>query len=135
MRPGQPATIISESGLYKMIMRSDKPEAKKFQDWVTRDVLPSIRKHGGYIKGQETGTMSDVELLAKALLVAQRVSEEQKQKIEELSPKAASYDKFPSTVGTMCIKVAAAHLGPTTPLSSGHLDQFVSCVHHPHARV
>ncbi|WP_211103742.1 BRO-N domain-containing protein [Azospirillum argentinense] len=44
---------VSESGLYKLIMRSDKPEAKRFQDWVTRDVLPSIRKNGGYIAGQE----------------------------------------------------------------------------------
>ncbi|MEE3047532.1 MAG: BRO family protein [Pseudomonadota bacterium] len=41
--------IISESGLYKLIMRSDKPQAKKFQDWVTRDVLPAIRKDGAYV--------------------------------------------------------------------------------------
>lgn len=47
-------SLISESGLYKLIMRSDKPQAKEFQDWVTREVLPSIRKNGGYIMGQET---------------------------------------------------------------------------------
>lgn len=46
-------TIISESGLYKLIMRSDKPEARAFQDWVTRIVLPAIRKDGGYIVGEE----------------------------------------------------------------------------------
>lgn len=40
--------IISESGLYKLIMRSDKPAARRFQDWVTREVLPSIRKTGRY---------------------------------------------------------------------------------------
>jgi prophage antirepressor-like protein len=40
--------IVSESGLYKLIMRSDKPEAKAFQDWVTREVLPAIRKTGGF---------------------------------------------------------------------------------------
>lgn len=45
---GHRVNFISESGLYKLIMRSDKPEAKKFQDWVTRDVLPSIRKTGTY---------------------------------------------------------------------------------------
>ncbi|WP_186464928.1 BRO-N domain-containing protein [Azospirillum brasilense] len=44
---------VSESGLYKLVMRSDRPEAKRFRDWVTRDVLPSIRKNGGYIAGQE----------------------------------------------------------------------------------
>lgn len=41
-------TLITESGLYKLIMRSDKAEAREFQDWVTREVLPSIRKTGGY---------------------------------------------------------------------------------------
>lgn len=46
--------IIAESGLYKMIMRSDKPEARTFQDWVTKVVLPAIRKDGGYIMGVVT---------------------------------------------------------------------------------
>ena len=45
--------IISESGLYKLIMRSDSPVAKGFQDWVTKVVLPAIRKDGGYIMGEE----------------------------------------------------------------------------------
>jgi prophage antirepressor-like protein len=40
-------TAVSESGLYKLILRSDKPEAREFQDWVTREVLPSIRRTGG----------------------------------------------------------------------------------------
>ncbi|GHV48319.1 hypothetical protein FACS1894204_12520 [Synergistales bacterium] len=42
-------TVISESGLYALIMRSNKPEARKFRKWVTSEVLPSIRKHGGYL--------------------------------------------------------------------------------------
>lgn len=41
--------IISESGLYKLIMRSDKPQAKDFQDLVTKEILPSIRKTGAYV--------------------------------------------------------------------------------------
>ncbi|MCE1237989.1 MAG: hypothetical protein LWW93_16695 [Hyphomicrobiales bacterium] len=45
---GRPNAIITESGLYKLIMRSDKPQARPFQDWVTREVLPSIRKTGAY---------------------------------------------------------------------------------------
>ena len=52
---------ISESGLYKLIMRSDNPAAKRFQDWVTREVLPALRKDGMYIMGEEkvkTGEMS-----------------------------------------------------------------------------
>lgn len=46
-------TLISESGLYKLIMRSDKSQAREFQDWVTRTVLPAIRKDGAYIMGEE----------------------------------------------------------------------------------
>lgn len=46
---GHGLMLVSESGLYKLIMRSDKPQAKKFQDWVTRDVLPAIRKDGAYV--------------------------------------------------------------------------------------
>ena len=57
-------SIVNESGLYRLVMRSDKPEAKGFQDWVTRDVLPAIRKDGGYVMGEEkvsTGEMSEEE--------------------------------------------------------------------------
>lgn len=60
----QEMTIISESGLYNVILRSDKPEAKPFRKWVTAVVLPSIRKNGGYIAGQEE--LSPQELMAKA---------------------------------------------------------------------
>ena len=66
--------FITESGLYAVIVRSDKPNAKKFRKWVTSEVLPSIRKNGGYIAGQET--LSDEELLSKALMVAQRKIDE-----------------------------------------------------------
>lgn len=54
---GRPNKLVSESGLYKVIMRSDKPEARSFQDWVTRVVLPAIRKDGGYIMGEEKWQM------------------------------------------------------------------------------
>jgi prophage antirepressor-like protein len=47
LQPGRPMVAVTESGLYKLIMRSDKPEAREFQDWVTREVLPSIRRTGG----------------------------------------------------------------------------------------
>lgn len=47
------AKLISESGLYKLIMRSHKPNARAFQNWVTRVVLPAIRKDGGYVMGEE----------------------------------------------------------------------------------
>lgn len=64
----QDVIVINESGLYSLIMSSKLPNAKKFKRWVTHEVLPSIRKHGGYIAGQEQ--MTDEELMAKAVLMA-----------------------------------------------------------------
>lgn len=51
--PNRGALIVSESGFYKLVLKSRKPEARKFQDWVTGVVLPAIRKDGGYILGEE----------------------------------------------------------------------------------
>lgn len=76
------ATFISESGLYKLILRSDKPQAKPFQDWVTKVVLPAIRKDGGYIAGEEN-TDDDDLLMARALQVAQRKIESIQQRMLE----------------------------------------------------
>lgn len=70
----RPANIISESGLYKLIMRSDKPQARSFQDWVTRTVLPAIRKDGAYIRGEEkvaSGELSDDEFVLRAITLLQ----------------------------------------------------------------
>lgn len=86
----QETTVINESGLYNVILRSDKPEAKPFRKWVTSEVLPSIRKTGGYIAGQES--MSDSELMAKALLVAKRQIDAKTAQIEEMTPKAVFAD-------------------------------------------
>lgn len=57
--------LVSESGLYKLITRSDKPEAKPFQEWVTRDVLPSIRKTGSYslTDGEDTTPAATGEIV------------------------------------------------------------------------
>ena len=61
--------VIPEGDLYRLVGNSELPNAQKFESWVFDEVLPSIRKNGGYISGQET--LSDDELMAKALLVAQ----------------------------------------------------------------
>lgn len=89
--------IINESGLYSVILRSDKPEAKPFRKWVTSEVLPSIRRNGGYIAGQET--MTPEELMAKALMVAQKTLAEREARISALTvenqimrPKAEYFD-------------------------------------------
>lgn len=86
----QEMAIINESGLYSLVLGSRKPEAKKFKRWITHEVIPSIRKTGGYIAGQES--LSDSELMAKALLVAQRTIEERNKQIETMKPKALFAD-------------------------------------------
>ena len=70
----QKMIFINEANLYKTIFQSRKDSAERFTEWVTSEVLPSIRKNGGYIAGQET--LSDEELLSKALMVAQRKIDE-----------------------------------------------------------
>lgn len=108
-------SFIPESDVYRLVMRSKLPDAERFQDWVVEEVLPSIRKSGGYITGQEQ--MSDLELVSKAFLVVNRQLEErnktialqnqeiekQKKKIEKLEPKA----KFADAIGSAdnCISV------------------------------
>ena len=67
-RGKQKMTLINESGLYALILSSKLDSAKKFKKWVTSEVLPSIRKNGGYIYGQED--MSEDELLSRALILA-----------------------------------------------------------------
>ena len=83
---GQKMTIVNEPGLYSLILTSRKPEAKVFKRWVTHEVIPSIRKNGGYMRGQEE--MSDDDLLARALVVAQNVLKEREKRLAALEPKA-----------------------------------------------
>lgn len=78
----QKIIFINESGLYSLIMSSKLPNAKKFKKWVTGEVLPSIRKNGGYIVGQEE--MTEEEIMAKALLFANNKINELKNKNDKL---------------------------------------------------
>lgn len=84
------ANIINEPGLYTLVLGSRKPEARAFKRWITHEVIPSIRKSGGYIAGQEN--MTDAELLSKALLVAHRQIEARDAQIEAMTPKALFAD-------------------------------------------
>ena len=91
--------LINESGLYSLIMSSKLPAAKKFKRWVTSEVLPSIRKNGGYIAGQEN--LTPEELMAKALMVAQKTLAEREARIADLTvqnqimqPKASYFDEL-----------------------------------------
>lgn len=94
---GGDTNCVNEYGLYSLVLASRKPEAKKFKRWITHEVIPSIRKHGGYIAGQDT--MTDDQLLAKALLVAQskiaerdQIIAQKQERIEQMKPKALFAD-------------------------------------------
>lgn len=84
--------FISESDLYRLTMKSQLPSAEKFSDWVVEDVLPSIRKNGGYIQNQEE--LTPEQLVAKALVVANQIIAEKEAKITEMEPKAEYFDNL-----------------------------------------
>lgn len=119
----QSMSYINEGDLYRLIMKSKLPSAEKFEAWVMDEVLPSIRTNGGYIVGQET--LSDDELMAKAILVAQKkiaerdqLIEEQRQQISvknqiigELKPKADYYDEILKNPGLVTITQIAKDYG------------------------
>lgn len=96
----QKLLYINEPNLYKTIFQSRKESAERFTDWVTSEVLPSIRKNGGYIAGQEN--MTDDELMAKALMVAQNKIAERDNKIKSLETEITEMDK---TISEMQPKV------------------------------
>lgn len=96
---GKAPLIISEAGLYSLILKSRKPEAREFKRWVTHEVLPQIRRTGGYIPTSNAD--DDMTILAKAVMIGQRTMEAQKQRIaaqqsriDELQPKASMWDSF-----------------------------------------
>lgn len=115
--PGNPnKTIVNEPGLYALVLSSRKPEAKAFKRWITHEVIPSIRKHGGYIAGQEA--MSPEELMAKALMVAQKTIADRDARISALQvevavaqPKAAYFDELVDRNLLTGIRETAKELG------------------------
>lgn len=103
--------IITEAGFYRLILRSDKPIAKPFQRWVTHDVLPSIRKTGGYIHA--TPDESPEMIMAKALRVADETIKRQRAQLEAVKPTIAKYNTFLNTEGTLSLTEVAKHFDMT----------------------
>lgn len=95
----QDINFIPEGDVYRLIVRSKLPTAERFERWVFDDVLPSIRKHGGYLAGQES--MTGEELMAKALMVAKKTLEEREAQLSAatvqntiMQPKADYFDEL-----------------------------------------
>lgn len=109
------ATLINESGLYSLILSSKLPQAREFKHWVTSEVLPQIRRTGGYIPVSDTD--DEKLILAKAVGIFQRtvrekdqIIETQRNQLENAKPLALLGEAFVGTDGTMSVTQAARHL-------------------------
>ena len=100
-------TVVSEAGMYEVVIRSDKAEAVTFRRWITGTVLPEIRKTGGYNAAPQ---LTGPELVALALVEANRMLEAKDERIAELEPKAELADKLLDAEGDLSVKDAAQSL-------------------------
>ena len=137
----QNMTVLTESGLYRSILNREiayvkEPEAqafvKRFQRWVTHEVLPQIRRTGGYIP--TTDADDDMTILAKAVMIGQRTMEAQKRRIaeqsehiKELEPKAQALDDFTNVEDRLLIRDAAKVLSNAgTPIKEKQLREWMA---------
>lgn len=104
--------IVNEAGLYVLVLGSRKPEAHEFKRWVTHEVLPQIRRTGGYIAASESD--SDEDIMARAVLVAQKTIKQKNQqiaaqqsRIDELQPKASAWDNFVDIPDALSVRDSA----------------------------
>lgn len=122
----QQMKFVNEDGLYDVILDSRKPEAKQFRKWITSDVLPQIRKTGGYIHAEEDD--SEADIMAKALMIAQRTIDAKAQRFQmlegerdalqeenkALAPKAQYTDNVLQSTNTYTFTEIAKEMGMTS---------------------
>ena len=103
---------INESNFYLCVIRSDKPEAKRFQDWVVKDVIPSIRKTGMYMYTDlAKKILDDPKLLSEIFMNFAKEKELLEKKIEEAKPKVEYFDDVLSSKGRMIPTEVAKSFG------------------------
>ena len=105
----QQATFVNEDGLYDTILESRKPQAKGFRKWVTSEVLPSIRKQGGYMVAKAGET--DEEVLARALQIMQAAVQRRDEEIARLKPRADYADSVLDSINCITTTQLAKELG------------------------
>lgn len=86
----QELKIIPEGDVYRLVIKSQLPKADEFEHWIFDEVLPSIRKNGGYIANQEN--LTPEQIVANALIVAQNIISQKDRQIEQMKPKAEFFD-------------------------------------------
>jgi prophage antirepressor-like protein len=107
----QQAIFINESGLYALILSSKLPSARRFKHWVTSEVLPSIRREGGYLVARPEET--DEEVLARGILVMQTTLQRRADEIALLQPKADYADEVLDSVSCLTTTQIAKELNMT----------------------
>ena len=112
---GREVIFINESGLYSLVLASKLPQAKAFKRWVTSEVLPQIRKTGGYIplKDKEGRELSDLEIMCRAMMIMKKSIEQKEQLIADLQPKADYVDEVLDSVDCLTMTQVAKGLGMT----------------------
>ena len=118
----QQATFINESGLYSLILSSKLESAKRFKHWVTSEVLPSIRKQGGYMMARPDE--SNEVILARALQIMQDALQRRDEQIAQLQPKADYADHVLDSISCFTVTQIAKELGMT-----GHDLNMLLCSH------
>jgi prophage antirepressor-like protein len=117
----QMLNVINESGLYSLILTSRKEAAKRLKKWVTAEVLPAIRKTGGYMVATPEETPEALAL--RALTVLQATVERQKAQLAVAAPKAEALDRIAEADGSHCIMDAAKALQIRPKDLFAYLDQ------------
>lgn len=117
----QETTVINESGLYNVILRSDKPEAKPFRKWVTSEVLPSIRKHGAYMTPQK---IEEALLNPDTIISLAQQLKEEKAKTAKLAPAAEYARNFLLASGGRLVSSIAKDYG----MSAQRFNQILNAL-------
>ena len=118
----QQATFVNEDGLYDTILESRKPQAKLFRKWVTSEVLPSIRKNGGYMMARPEE--SDEVIMARALQIMYATLQRRDELIAKLQPRADYADHVLDSISCFTVTQIAKELGMT-----GHDLNMLLCSH------
>lgn len=122
-------TVINEAGLYRLIMRSNATGAAPFQAWVTEEVLPTIRKTGGY--GQQPVALPSRRELAQMVIEAEDRAELAEKRVAELEPKAAAVDLYMDASDVFLVREVAKTLGVQEKVLRQHMRNQQYVMSHP----
>ena len=112
----QQTTVLKEPALYELAFQSRVPQAKEFRNWVTHEVLPSIRKHGGYLTPEK---IEEVLLNPDTIISLANQLKDEQAKVKELTPKAGAWETFCGSSGDMSVADAAKALNSRRGVDTG----------------